>query len=156
MADVKVALQEIKEDSESGTAAAVRPRNRRRLLIAAVAGTLILIIGDCGAVVLRLRHDTETPLFGSCHYGLPGHEQWPTFSPDGSQVAFEWDGETATTLTSTSKWWVRPRFDGSPAIPQATVRRVGHLMAGRSHTFKKRFGEYGRPNHLCLRLAGLI
>ena len=24
---------------------------------------------------------------------LPGHEQWPTFSPDGDQVAFEWDGE---------------------------------------------------------------
>ena len=24
---------------------------------------------------------------------LPGHELWPTFSPDGTQVAFEWDGE---------------------------------------------------------------
>src|SRR4029453_18620051 len=26
---------------------------------------------------------------------LPGHESSPTFSPDGSQVAFAWDGEKA-------------------------------------------------------------
>ena len=26
---------------------------------------------------------------------LPGHERWPTFSPDGDQVAFEWDGENS-------------------------------------------------------------
>ena len=42
--DVKVALQEIKEESESGTAAAaVVPRSRRRLRIVAVAGSLILV-----------------------------------------------------------------------------------------------------------------
>ena len=26
---------------------------------------------------------------------LPGKERWPTFSPNGDQVAFEWDGEGA-------------------------------------------------------------
>jgi Tol biopolymer transport system component len=23
----------------------------------------------------------------------PGNESWPSFSPDGTQVAFDWDGE---------------------------------------------------------------
>ena len=57
--DVKVALQEIKEESESGTAAAaVVPRYRRSLRIAAVAGSLILVAG-LAAWLLRSPHDTE-------------------------------------------------------------------------------------------------
>ena len=54
---------------------------------------LILTLGVV-AWVLRLRHDTETPVLRVVPLtALPGHERWPTFSPDGSQVAFEWDGE---------------------------------------------------------------
>ena len=95
MSDVKVALQEIKEDSEAGTAAASRPRNRRGLLIAALAGTLILIAG-VAAWMLRPHRDTETTLLRIVPLTvLPGREQWPTFSPDGTQMAFEWDGENS-------------------------------------------------------------
>ena len=61
MGDVKVALQEIKEDSESGTPAAVAaaPRKRRGLLMAAVGGLSLCLprspAGDGGQVTARMR-----------------------------------------------------------------------------------------------------
>jgi len=93
MADVKVALQEIKEDSESGTAAAVVPRHRRRRRLAALAGTLILLAGAT-AWLLRPRHPAETQPWRVVPLtALKGIEADPSFSPDGGQVAFAWNGE---------------------------------------------------------------
>jgi Tol biopolymer transport system component len=92
--DVKVALEEIKEESESGPAAAmVLHRNRRSLRIALAAGTLIVGAG-VAAWLLRPPPGTEAPPLRVMPLTtLPGHERWPTFSPDASQVAFEWDAE---------------------------------------------------------------
>ena len=45
MVDVKVALQEIKEDSESGTAAVTVPSKRRSRLIGALAASVVLVAG---------------------------------------------------------------------------------------------------------------
>jgi serine/threonine protein kinase/Tol biopolymer transport system component len=93
MADVKVALQEIKEDSESGSAAAVVPRDRRRRRLAALAGTLILLAGAT-AWLLRPRHPAETQPWRVVPLtALKGTETDPSFSPDGGQVAFAWNGE---------------------------------------------------------------
>ncbi len=94
MADVKVALQEIKEDSQSGPlAAAAAPRTHRGLLMAAAAGLVVLAAIAAwqwwprdGSNVPPAR---VTPLTT-----LRGHESWPTFSPDGRQVAFQWSGES--------------------------------------------------------------
>ena len=94
MVDVKLALQEIKEDSESGNPTAVAiPRKRRYdRLIAALAGMVLLAAiagwrwwprGVANAPLARV-----VPLTT-----LRGHELWPTFSPDGNQVAFAWSGE---------------------------------------------------------------
>ena len=92
--DVKVALQEIKDESESGTTAAVaRPRIRPAPLIAAIAGTLILITVIVGWLLRSPGGAAAPPMRVTPLTVLPGHEQWPTFSPDGTQVAFEWDGE---------------------------------------------------------------
>ena len=92
--DVKVALQEIKEDSESGTVAAtVVPRYRRNLRLAAVAGSLILVAG-LAAWLRRSPHDTEAAALRVVPLtNLKGTEIAPTFSPDGQQVAFVWNGE---------------------------------------------------------------
>ena len=52
MADVKVALQEIKEDSESAAAAAaVVPRNRGGRRLAALVGTVIVLAGAAAWLV---------------------------------------------------------------------------------------------------------
>ena len=93
MADVKVALQEIREDSESGTAAAVVPRKGRAVHLTAVAGTLILLaVGT--AWLLRPRHPAQNPPLRVVPLTtLKGTEADPSFSPNGEQVAFAWNGE---------------------------------------------------------------
>ena len=73
MADVKVALQEIKEDSESGTAAAVVPRNRRRRRLAALAGTLILLAGRDGLAAATAASDRDPAVAGGATHDAEGH-----------------------------------------------------------------------------------
>jgi Tol biopolymer transport system component len=93
MADVKVELQEIKEESDSQPAAAqVSTRWRRSWWPAAVfAGVLLL------AVAVWLRWRTREIELASPRVvalaSMDGYEWGPTFSPDGSQFAFTWQGE---------------------------------------------------------------
>jgi eukaryotic-like serine/threonine-protein kinase len=93
MLDVKVELLEIKEESESGPVASAVParRNRLRWLAAGLAGALALSAG--GWLLWRARSaDIPPPLVVSLT-STPGRESEPTFSPDGNQVAFSWEGE---------------------------------------------------------------
>jgi Tol biopolymer transport system component len=93
MGDVKVELQEIREESDSQPAAAQAPARRRRRwwLAAALAVALFL------AVVAWLRwHPREIELAQPKLVPLTsmrGYETQPTFSPDGAQIAFVWEGE---------------------------------------------------------------
>jgi Tol biopolymer transport system component/tRNA A-37 threonylcarbamoyl transferase component Bud32 len=94
-ADLKVALEELKEESDSGTLGAapvLAPPRRWRL--AGIAGLLALI--GLGAAVLwfgRRPTKPQEPLSAVPLTAYPGFEGDPTISPDGSQVAFSWDGE---------------------------------------------------------------
>ena len=116
IADVKVALQEIKEESESGTAAAaVVPRSRRSLRIAAVAATLILVAG-LAAWLLRSPHDPEAAALQVVPLtSLKGAEVDPTFSPDGEQVAFAWNGEREDNFD------IYVKLVGSPEVRRLTT-----------------------------------
>ena len=93
MADVKVELQEIQEESDSQPAAAVVPgrANRRSWLAAGLAAMLLLT----AVAWLRLRpRESELPpprLLPLTSLG--GEEMNPPFSPDGGQIAFAWNGE---------------------------------------------------------------
>jgi len=94
MADVKVELQEVKEESESGTPAVVptAARTPRRRAAWAAVGALVLVAGV--AAWLRLR--TESGAVALAPLPLvtdPGFADSPSFSPDGNQVAYSWDGE---------------------------------------------------------------
>src|SRR5258708_768631 len=92
MADVKVELQEIKEESDSQPAAAQVPAPRRRWrLVAALAGALLLAV----AVWLRWRSrgiELASPRLVPLT-SMRGAVRYPTFSPDGGQIAFAWVGE---------------------------------------------------------------
>jgi hypothetical protein len=117
MGDVRVALQEIKEDSESGAAlAATVSRRRGWPLIAALLGIAIVI----AMVTLWLRSSLRQSASAAPRVvtltTLPGAETASTFSPDGRQVAFSWTGEN---VLSSSDIYVK--IIGSPEVRRLTT-----------------------------------
>jgi Tol biopolymer transport system component len=111
MDDLKVALEELKEESDSGELAdaaavvaglprhiergGVKPPLPRRLALAAIAAVVIVVaLGVAGWYWYhRSRATPEVPLTAVPLTSYTGSEYYPSFSPDGSQVAFSWDGE---------------------------------------------------------------
>jgi len=98
MADLKVALMELKEELDSGkllapAALPQRPAGGKRPWI---AGALVLAAIAAGAIRWRVWMSSQPqeaavrPLPLTSYAGL---EDEPSFSPDGNQVAFSWNGE---------------------------------------------------------------
>jgi eukaryotic-like serine/threonine-protein kinase len=116
MDDVKVALQDIKEESDSG-AGPLAPvaRTRRTWLIAAVAASMILLSAAM-AWLLRSRGHVETPPQRVVALTtLTGREFDPSFSPDGEQVAFAWDG------AKRDNWDIYVTLVGSSDVRRLTI-----------------------------------
>jgi serine/threonine protein kinase/Tol biopolymer transport system component len=96
MADLKVAIEELKEESDSGTlnpAPASKRRSGRRLAWA-IAVPVIITVG--GGTLWFVRSTSKAPEAAFTAVPLTtysGFQTEPSFSPDGSQVAFTWDGE---------------------------------------------------------------
>ena len=93
MADLKVELEDVRIESDSQGSAArppVRARRWRRLLGAAVATALV---GIATWYVLGHRAAPLPPAAVVPLTSDPGNELAPAFSPDGTQVAFQWNGE---------------------------------------------------------------
>jgi dipeptidyl aminopeptidase/acylaminoacyl peptidase len=68
----------------------MRPTSRR----IAVGGAVVLGVLSTGAWWAYRGGDGDgAPMRVVPLTTLRGHESWPTFSPDGSQVAFAWGGE---------------------------------------------------------------
>jgi eukaryotic-like serine/threonine-protein kinase len=95
MPDLKVALEELKEESDSGTLGAVtaprRPKRRR----VAWSIALLVVVGVVGALWFD-RSTVKAPEPALTAIPLttyPGLQDEPDFSPDGNQVVFSWDGE---------------------------------------------------------------
>jgi Tol biopolymer transport system component len=100
MADLRVALEELKEESDSGTLGAVsapKRRSRQWLLWALPLATLLIIAG----ILWFARSNAKAPQ--TALKALPlttysGFLTTPSFSPDGNQVTFSWDGEKGDNL----------------------------------------------------------
>jgi Tol biopolymer transport system component/predicted Ser/Thr protein kinase len=97
MADLKVALEELKEDSESGRLGAARAPAQRRDRRLAWAMALLAIIAVGGGTLWFVRSTANVPepaLNAVPLITYPGLAGESSFSPDGNQVAFTWNGET--------------------------------------------------------------
>ena len=113
VADVKVALEELKEESDSGKLAsplAGKPALPRWLWMA--AGALLAACGLAGYVISRIDRSgsagrilSPVPLTS-----YPGDQITPSFSPDGNYVAFAWNGENQDNYDI----YVEPIGPGTP------------------------------------------
>ena len=97
IADVKVALEEVKEESESGKLLAIstsgRLRKQKSRSLWAVSSIALLILAAVGIGLWFLRPATHATQKTVPFTSYPGRQISPAFSPDGKQVAFAWDGE---------------------------------------------------------------
>ena len=91
MDDLKVALEELKEESDSGAAAmkASTPPRRRWVWAA-----LLPVLLAAGLFAWRIwwSPQPEEPLRAVELVTVPGVKSSPSFSPDGNYVAFSWSG----------------------------------------------------------------
>ncbi len=101
MADLRVALEELKEESDSGaldgpgvSGAAVRSR---LWWAGAAAGLVVIVVasGIGGWLWINRSHQRlpEAPMTAVPLLTFPGDLGGPTFSPEGDRVAFHWTGE---------------------------------------------------------------
>jgi serine/threonine protein kinase len=95
MDDVKVELEELTREADSGPLVVARPGKLGYRYWRQIAAGLAVM---CVAIVAWFfyywgPHARPTPLNVVPLTSYPGSEYCPSFSPDGNQVAFTWDGD---------------------------------------------------------------
>ena len=98
MADLKVGLDDLLTDSGSAVAAvpgrATAPA--RRMVPLVLSGAFVVLLAG-GYLAWKSSSPRVTASPPSARpvpiTALPGIVRWPSFSPDGSQIAFQWNGE---------------------------------------------------------------
>jgi Tol biopolymer transport system component len=147
MLDVKLELEQIKEEAKSGPVASAVPARRRRArwLAAGLAGAVAL--GAGGWLLWQSRSVAfPAPMVVSLT-STPGQETEPAFSPDGNQVAFAAEGEKSDNWdiyikmigsSETRRLTTDPALDRCPSWSPdgrqiAFIRTSGEWEAGTIH-----------------------
>jgi len=93
MADAKVALEELKEESDSGAPARAVPAAHRRKLAWAAGGLVLAAVLSLLGWFGLFRRPAPAPMMKESAVTALGGAPWgSSLSPDGKQVAFVWDG----------------------------------------------------------------
>jgi serine/threonine protein kinase len=141
MADVKITLQELKEESNLGALAgqpAVQPARRSWFWAAAL---VVVVIAVTTWLFRGTARKPQAPLESVPLTSYSGIETSPSFSPDGNQVVFSWNGEkqdnfdiyikligSPTPLRLTTD----PAGDFSPAF-SPDGRSIGFVRVSQGH-----------------------
>ena len=92
MADLRVALEEIQEESDSAASSRVRAAGPLRRTAFGVAA--VLVVASAGIWLARRSDPIEAqPSKPVPLTSFGGRILWPALSPDGNQVAFLWNGD---------------------------------------------------------------
>ncbi len=92
MTDVKLLLEELKDESESGKlATAAASKSLRRWPWVAAAAALAMVAAGTGWWLSRSHEELPPRVVPLTTFA--GSEDQPSFSPDGNQVVFSWNGE---------------------------------------------------------------
>src|SRR5215472_5471827 len=87
-----VAQGEPQQDVHSPATKPARPRRRWPLFLG-VAGAVALIVAGAALWIARENRAPQAPMLPVPLTAFQGDERYTTFSPDGTQVAFSWNGE---------------------------------------------------------------
>ena len=95
IADLKVVHENPKEEPESGVAPAASGAARTKRWERGGAAALVGLIAAAAVIfwIVRENQAPQAPLQTVPLTAFRGYERYPSFSPDGNQVAFSWDGE---------------------------------------------------------------
>jgi len=97
ISDVRLALEEIKEESDSGTLNSPAPgaitSSRPPWLLPALAALVLVVSAGAWLALRAPKPPLQAEVKRSVLTSYPGSEIEPALSPDGKYVAFAWNGE---------------------------------------------------------------
>ncbi|HZT39045.1 MAG TPA: protein kinase [Bryobacteraceae bacterium] len=93
MDDVRVALEDLREQYDSGSPVRSRSALRRRPVLIGLSSSALLVAVIIGWFVRSSDNPDQGASAPAPLTSYAGNEVQPSFSPDGNQVAFVWDGE---------------------------------------------------------------
>ncbi len=96
MDDLKLALEDCKEESDSGVVASGARGPGKSLWPLLVAGILIALAAGAVWMIYRPAESSVSKIVAVTNFA--GNERQPALSPDGKQVAFMWGGEDGANL----------------------------------------------------------
>ena len=94
MGDVKVALEDVRDEWSSGAQQSQVPKRSRRRMAISIAAALVIACAAGFALWRGLRGPADPDFPKAVRLTtLVGLEKYPTLAPDGEHVAFTWSGE---------------------------------------------------------------
>jgi Tol biopolymer transport system component len=154
MLDVRNELQEIEQDLKSGHGLPSAAVHRRSWAARWIAVGAILLLVAAAWIWWPRRNITPPTMRVFPVTSLAGHETMPTLSPDGSEVAFAWDGDKQSGNVD-----IYMALIGSPTVRRVTTDPAMDVFPswspdGRHVAFVRQLTDHGGRVYIMSRLGG--